>query len=172
MVLAGSMLAAAGISGCRDSDLSTGILDQGIFDVQVAGRANLTYRGTASFTSSFEDGAEILTISLTMEGGAFELTFSIRDFRGEPEVFDVTVGSEQYSGQFSYAHEGERIYYDIDFGSLTIEGVSKYLIDGELNLRGTAGEGGEAGEQASVTGYFRAACEGDCLGGGGPPPGS
>ena len=143
-----------------------------MFFITVTGHHNASFEGEAAFTSTFQDGAEILTITFTMEDGEFELAFSMRDFRGTPEVVDVSVDPDRFSGHFSYFANGERVQYAIDGGTLDIEAVQRFIIEGEMNLLGTAIEGSVQGGRGSVQGGFKAVCEGECIGGGGPPPGS
>ena len=165
-------LTAAGISGCREVTSGPGIQDQGVFFITATGHGNTSFEGTAAFTTSFQDGAELLTITFITEDDGFELVFTMRDFRGSPEVVDVTVDPDRFSGHFSYVANGQRVQYAIDGGTLDIEAVARYIMEGEINLLGTAVEGPTEGTRGSVQGGWKAVCEGECIGGGGPPPGS
>jgi hypothetical protein len=165
-------LAAAGLAGCRPSDGTGNITDLGNFFLTVSGHGGKTFQGGAQFSVFFEDGAEITTFAFFTESSEFELVFSIRDFRGTPELIDVSVDPELYSGHFAYTLNGERRQYEINGGTFTVEQVERFLVTGELALTGIVSEGENEGANGSASGSWRAVCEGDCLGGSGPPPGS
>ena len=171
VVLIGAFLGlAVAVTACRGDLTGTGISDQGVFFVEVGGHKDTSHSGRAAFYKTFVDGADRLSLYFVNNGSRFQMSFSIRDFRGEPEVYDLSIEPDRYNGTFSYTAAGSRVTYSIEGGTITFEEVSRFEIRGRIDFEGVATTGPNPGSIGEVSGTFTAVCEGECLGSGEPPP--
>ena len=171
-LVASSMLAVGAMSSCRGDITNPRIEQPGHFFVEIRGHSDTTITGHAFFYPTMQDGTEVLTILLTTAGATFQLSFAIRDYDGTESQHDLELDPQRYSGSYYYSGNGERVVYEIVGGIIDLTSVERLTIEGEFNFEGLAVEGAFEGTTGTIQGTFRAVCDGECVGGGGPPPGS
>lgn len=165
-------VAASGLVACRGDLTNPGIELPGHFFAQMQGHKDTSATGDALFYETVEDGAEVLTLFLTTPGSKFQMSFKIRDYDRQTGQHEIGLNPDRYPGEYSYTANGQRVRYDIVGGTFSLSSITQREIKGEFNFQATAIDGLEPGAAAQIQGTFTAACDGDCLAGGGPPPGS
>ena len=167
-----SALAVGGGSACRGDLTNPGIENPGDFFVEIGGHKDTTVAGDALFYQTVEDGAELLSLFLVTRGARFQLAFAIRDFDGREGQHDLSLDPGRYTGSYYYGGAGDRVVYEITGGTFTLDKVERLTLEGEFAFESVATDGSNPGAPGQITGWFRAVCDGECVGGGGGGPGS
>ena len=167
-----STIVVGAVSACRGDITNPRVEIPGHFSVQITGHKDTSIVGQTFFYPTVEDGTEVLTLLLVTQGATFQLAFAIRDFDGQEGQHDVSLDPQQYTGSYYYSGNGERVTYEIVGGILDLQDVQRLTMEGEFDFDAVAVSGPHEGTTSTIQGSFVAVCDGECVGGGGPPPGS
>ena len=167
-----STVALGGGSACRGDLTNPGRESPGDFFVEIGGPKDTTVAGSALFYQTVADGTELLSVILVTSGARFQLAFAIRDFDRQIGEHNLSETPDRYSGSYYYGGAADRATFEITGGTISLTRLTKLTLEGEFSFESVATEGPNVGSIGQITGWFRAACDGECVGSGGQPPGS
>ena len=167
-----STVALGGGSACRGDLTNPGLESPGDFFAEIDGPRDTTVAGEALFYQTVSEGSELLSFILVTRGARFQLVFEIRDFDRQTGEHDLSLAPERYSGNYYYGGAADRATFEITGGTISLTALSKLRLEGEFSFESVATEGPNVGSTGQITGWFKAVCDGECVGSGGQPPGS
>jgi hypothetical protein len=147
--------------------LSLGNLSLGTFRAEITGAAETTLEGIATFNSSDDEPGFVLSLAVLGPDGITLWRNEGRPPAGEYEVIGFTTvvifGQPGFGGSLLLAQHGG--FYATQSGAITITNSSVTNLAGEFEFTAVDDEDEYASnvQEITVTGAFRARCDGTCL---------